>query len=207
MRTQWTENRKKVASYLKDYMKQNGRAPSLDEIAQGTGLWKHSVEIVLKGLEKIGFLQLTPGISRGIRLVEDMFARVPLLGEVQAGVPMHQQEAATEYLRVDPALLRFENPIALRVDGYSMRDAGILPGDIVLLRPQQEVHNGDTVVASLNGGVTVKIFHHAKKHVELRPCNPAFKTLEVTKDDEFFIVGKVMVVLRDLGGCFDFQTE
>jgi repressor LexA len=207
MRAQWTENRKKVASYLKDYIQRFGRAPSLDEIAQGTGLWKHSVEIVLKGLEKIGFIELTPGISRGIRLIEDMFARVPLLGEVQAGSPMDAQPPATEYLRVDPALLRFENPIALRVEGFSMRDAGILPGDIVLLRPQQEARNGDTVVASLNGGVTIKVFHSVKKSIQLRPCNPAFKTLEVTKDDEFFIVGKVMVVLRDLGGCFDFQVD
>jgi repressor LexA len=207
MKVQWTENRKKVAEFLRSYMREFGRAPSLDEIAKGTGLWKHSVEIVLKGLEKIGFLEVTPGISRGIRLLEDMFARVPLLGEVQAGSPVLAQQPATEYVRIDPALLRFDNPAALRVEGYSMKDAGILPGDIILLRPQNEARNGDTVVASVNGGMTVKVFHSAKSSVQLRPCNPAFKTIEVTGNDEFFIIGKVMVVLRDLGNCFSIEEE
>lgn len=207
MREQWNENRRKVAGFLKSYMEAHGRAPSLEEIAKGTGLWKRSVEIVLRGLEKIGFLELTPGISRGIRLLESLSIRVPLLGEVQAGPPAMSDEVPTEFLRIDPRFVRFDNPVALKVEGYSMKDAGILPGDLVLLRPQGEAENGDTVVAWYQGGLTVKVFEKKGRTVLLKPCNPTYKTLEVREDEECAIVGKVMVVLRDVGGCIDIGVE
>jgi len=204
---EWTENRKKVARFLEQYFEKNGRAPSMDEIAKATGLWKRSVELVLKGLEKIGFIEITPGISRGIRLVEQDYRRVPLVGDVTAGPPAWAQEEAVEYIRVDRSIVQFEKPVALRVDGYSMRDAGILPGDIVLVRQQSVAENGQTVIAYYNGGLTVKKFEYKGSEIRLLPANPSYKPMEVTEDDEFEIVGRVMLVLRDLGDCFDFSTE
>jgi repressor LexA len=206
MRSEWTPNRKKVARFLEKYFHKYDRAPSLDEIAQGTGLWKRSVEIVLKGLEKIGYLELTPGISRGIRLVAMHIAQVPLLGEVQAGLPPLAQDTGIEYIELEKKLVPFDDPVALRIDGYSMRDAGILPGDIILIKDQQHAVNGDTIVAYYNGGMTVKTFHQKGRQVTLKPSNPSFKPIEIHKDDEFRIMGKVMLVLRDLGGCFDFKV-
>lgn len=207
MRGEWNENRRKVAQFLRAYIDSHGRAPSLEEIAKGTGMWKRSVEIVLRGLEKIGFLELTPGISRGIRLLESLSVRVPLLGEVQAGPPALSDEVPTEFLRIDPRFVRFDHPVALKVEGFSMKDAGILPGDLVLLRPQREAVNGDTVVAWYQGGLTVKVFERKGRAVQLKPCNPSYKTIEVQGDEEFAIVGKVMVVLRDLGDCIDVAVE
>ena len=207
MEQQWTENRKKVARFLESYFDANNRAPSLDEIALGTGLWKRSVEIVLKGLEKIGFIEITPGISRGICIVDRDSTRIPILGEVQAGVPAFGQETAVDFLKLDKNLVPFEDPVALRVNGFSMKDSGILPGDIVLLRNQQTADNGETVVAYFNGGLTVKKLSRSGRRVFLQSSNPAYKPMEVGKDDEFYIVGKVMLVLRDVGGCLDFKIE
>ena len=203
----WTENRKKVARFLEKYVDANGRAPSLDEIAEATGLWKRSVEIVLKGLERMGVIAITPGISRGIRITARSEVRVPILGEVRAGSPAISQEEAPEFLSFDRRIVPFENPVALRVQGYSMKDAGILPGDVVLLREQRHASNGETIVAWYNGGLTVKTFSMSGKRLRLIAANPSFKDIEVGKDDEFFVVGKVMLVLRDLGNCFDFRDE
>jgi repressor LexA len=207
MRSEWTDNRRKVADFLTAYIRTHGRSPSLDEIATGTGLWKRSVEIVLKGLEKIGFIELTPGISRGIRLKGGDVRRVPLFGTVRAGAPALAQETPPEFLRIRPDLVPFQNPVALRVEGFSMRDAGILPGDIVLLRPQPEARHGETVVAWYNGGMTVKTLEYDGTRLHLRPANPAFKAVEVQADDDFRILGRVMLVLRDLAGCIDLGIE
>lgn len=207
MGKEWTENRRKVARFLEQYIDRNGRAPSMDEIAKATGLWKRSVEIVLKGLEKIGFIVITPGISRGIRLVASDLRRVPLIGDVKAGPPAWAQDQVVEYLRVDRNIVPFDNPVALRIDGYSMRDAGMLPGDIVLIRQQRTANNGETVVAYLNGGLTVKKFEYRDRQIRLLPANPTFKPIEVNAEDEFQIVGRVMLLLRDVGDCFNFEIE
>ncbi len=203
MATEWTDNRKKVASFLEDYIQRNGRAPSMDEIARATGLWKRSVEIVLKGLEKIGFIEITPGISRGIRLTQSPFLAVPLVGDVMAGPPAWAQDQALEYVRLDRSMVPFADPVALRVDGFSMRDAGIFPGDLVLVKPQHDARNGETVIAYYNGGLTVKTFERKGQAIRLIPANPGYKPTEVTAEDDFHIVGRVMLVLRDLAGCFE----
>ena len=207
MPPKWTPNRRKVATFIRSYLERHDRAPTLDEIAESTGLWKHSVEIVLKGLEKIGVIEVDRRISRGIRWKRPEAMRVPMLGEVRAGMPMLGQEAPAEYLRIDPKLVPFRSPVALRVEGYSMRDAGILPDDVVLIRPQQTAEHGDTVIARFDGGLTVKKLIRDRKRIGLEPANPAYKTLWVTKENDFAIVGKVMAVIRDVGGCFGFRIE
>ncbi|MDH7514553.1 MAG: transcriptional repressor LexA [Bacteroidota bacterium] len=207
MPQQWTENRKRVFRFLEKYFARYGRSPSLHEIAEGTGLWKRSVEIVLKGLEKMGVIEITPGISRGIRLIGAGEVRVPLLGDVRAGAPALAQEEAPAFISVDRRLVPFDEPVALRVEGYSMKDAGILPGDIILLRRQSSARSGETVVAWYNGGLTVKILSIQGRRVRLLPANPSYKEIEIRQDDEFSVVGRVMLVLRDLGGCFDFRSQ
>ena len=207
MAGRWTENRKKVADFLTEYFGTHGRAPTLDEISRATGLWKRSVEIVLKGLESMGIIRITPGISRGIQLVDAAFAQIPLMGDVEAGPPPQSQEVPTEYVRIDRRLVTFKDPVALRVRGFSMQDAGILPGDIVLIRNQKTAAHGETVVAYVNGGITVKKFHLRGQTVILKPANPTFKDIEVRRSDDFTILGKVMLILRDLGDCFDFHAE
>lgn len=207
MPREWTENRRKVAGFIKSYIDRYGRAPTMDEIANATNLWKHSVEIVLKGLEKIGVIEVDRKISRGIKLKTLESLRVPLLGAVRAGAPMNAQEAPAEYIHIDPKFVRFPNPIALRVEGYSMSDAGILPDDIILIRPQQIAEHGEMVIAYLDGGLTVKKFIRVKNKIGLEPANPSYKTIWITKDNDFFLLGKVMVVIRDIGGCFDFRVE
>ena len=199
----WTQNRKKVAAFIESYFEKHGRAPSLDEIALGTDLWKRSVEIVIKGLQQMGVLEITPGISRGIRLVEQDTMRVPLVGDVMAGPPAWGDNRTVEFVRLDKSVVPFSNPVALRVEGYSMRDAGILPGDLVLVRQQKHANNGETVIAYYNGGITVKKFEKNGERISLIPANSSYKPMEIQADDDFQIVGRVMLVLRDLGHCFD----
>ncbi len=206
-RDRWTPARRKVADFLASYMEKHGISPSLAEIAAGTGMWKRSVEVALQGLEKMGIVELNRGLSRGIRLLASRPVQVPLLGEVRAGMPMLSQEAPAEYINVDPRLVRFPDPVALRVEGYSMRDAGILPDDIVLIRPQETAEHGQTVIAWLDGGLTVKRFLRQEGKIGLEPANPSYKTTWVTEENEFYILGRVMLVIRDLGGCFDFSVE
>jgi repressor LexA len=154
----------------------------------------------------MGVIKITPGISRGIQLVDAGFAQIPLMGDVEAGLPRQAQEMPTEFVKIDKRLVTFKDPVALRVRGFSMQDAGILPGDIVLIRDQKTASHGETVVAYLNGGITVKKLLLRGPDVILQPANPSFKEIEVHRDDEFTILGKVMLILRDLGDCFDFQT-
>lgn len=202
----WTDNRKKVAMFLMEYFREHGRSPSLDEIARGTGLWKRSVEIVLQGLVKMGVIEITPGISRGIKMKKVEHSRIPLIGDVQAGLPPFSQVGPPEFLTVDRSLLPFDDPIALRVSGHSMKDAGILPGDVVLIRRQDDANTGDTIIAYYNGGLTVKKYKLLKGRVSLLPENPLYDRIFIKETDDFRIIGKVMVVLRDLGGCFDFRV-
>lgn len=207
MSNKWNDNRKKVAAFLEKYFDEHGRSPSLSEIADGTGMWKRSVEIVLKWLEKVDFIQLTPGVSRSIVLVGVNSMRIPLFGDVQAGAPPMSQEEPPQYIRIDRKLVPFDDPVGLRVQGMSMKDAGILPGDIILLRTQSTARSGETVVAWLNGGLTVKNFQRNKNNISLIPANPSYDPMEVTSDDDFRVLGKVMVVLRDLGGCLNIKVE
>lgn len=119
--------------------------------------------------------------------------RIPILGQVPCGEPQEAIEEAGEYLPLpyDEVLAKKRNLFGLRANGLSMKDAGIFPGDIIILDPGSSINNGDIVVAKINEEATLKFYYERGGYVELRPANPDFKPIK-TNDPTFTIVGKVI---------------
>lgn len=119
--------------------------------------------------------------------------RIPILGEVPCGNPQEAIQETEDFipLPIDDNLLKRRDIFGLRANGLSMKDAGILPGDIIIVDPYAQVNNGDIVVATIDGEATLKFFYERGGFVELRPANPDFKPIEVN-DPSFRIVGKVI---------------
>jgi repressor LexA len=121
--------------------------------------------------------------------------QLPMLGIVAAGKPI-EPVPQMELVDVPPSMLRGGETFVLRVKGQSMLDAGILPGDLVLVKKQTTAHNNQTVVALLNGEATIKKYQHKTTHIELHPANEAMEPIIVRPEDEFRIEGIVIGVLR-----------
>jgi repressor LexA len=121
--------------------------------------------------------------------------QLPMLGIVAAGKPI-EPVSQMELIDVPPSMLRGGETFVLRVKGQSMLDAGILPGDLVVVKKQATAQNNQTVVALLNGEVTIKRYQHKANHIELHPANEAMDPIMVHPEDEFRIEGIVIGVLR-----------
>lgn len=119
--------------------------------------------------------------------------RIPILGDVPCGEPQEAIEDASDYIPLphDTKLASRKNLFGLRANGLSMKDAGILPGDIMIIDPHIEVKNGDIVVAKIGDDATLKYYYERGGYVELRPANEDFKPIKVN-DPSFRIVGKVI---------------
>ncbi|MFH1543259.1 MAG: S24 family peptidase [Patescibacteria group bacterium] len=119
--------------------------------------------------------------------------RIPILGQVPCGEPSEAIEEAHEYFPVpfDEELSRKKDIFGLKANGLSMKDAGILPGDIIIIDPYAFINNGDIVVAKISEDVTLKFYYERGGYVELRPANPDFKPIK-TNDPSFRVVGKVI---------------
>jgi repressor LexA len=122
-------------------------------------------------------------------------AEIPMAGIVAAGLPI-EPVPQSESIEVPPSMLRGGETFALRVKGESMKEDGILPGDLVIVRKQATARNGQTVVAIVNREATVKVFHRKERHVELHPANAAMAPLVVRAQDDFRIEGVVIGVIR-----------
>ena len=120
---------------------------------------------------------------------------VPMAGIVAAGVPI-EPVPQSESVEVPPSMLRGGDTFALRVKGESMKEDGILSGDLVIVRKQATARNGQTVVAIVNREATIKIFHRKEGHIELHPANISMSPIVVTAKDEFKIEGVVIGVIR-----------
>ncbi len=120
---------------------------------------------------------------------------IPMAGMVAAGVPIEAVQQA-ELIDVPPSMLRGGNTFALRVKGESMKDDGILPGDLIVVRKQEQAQNGQTVVALVNHEATVKVYFKKAGHIELHPANAAMHPIIVQSSDAFHIEGVVIGVIR-----------
>ena len=175
-----------------------GYPPSFREIARyfemvGT----RAVEKHLIALEKKGFIRRGKG-ARAIEVIGQSSGRaIPILGQVAAGVPILAEEHLLGHLMLDPTIARFEDVFLLKVQGESMRNAGILDGDLVLVKPQADAETGETVVAMIEGEATVKRLVKRAGEVILEPENPAFSPIIITGEDEGLkIIGKVIALFR-----------
>ncbi|MDD2499581.1 MAG: transcriptional repressor LexA [Geobacter sp.] len=196
-----TARQKQVLQFITSYTDDNGFPPSQREIARhlkvsGTlPVMKH-----LGALERKGYIK-RESVNRGISLVRPVNHSValPVVGVVRAGHLTPAIEDIQGHFSVDQMAIKGDGCFFLRVRGDSMINAGIFDGDLAMIRPQQTAGNKDTVVAMINGEVTLKWFYHEQDHIRLQPANPAMEPIIIRPEDgELSIVGKVIGVYRSL---------
>ena len=136
-----------------------------------------------------------PGMVRVVMDQLQSKTEIPMLGLVAAGTPI-DPVPQSELVDVPPSMLRGKDTFALRVKGESMKDDGILPGDLVVVRKQATARNGQTVVALVNGEATIKLYFKKEAHVELHPANAAMQPLIVQPSDDLHIEGLLIGVIR-----------
>lgn len=195
-----TPKQKDFLAYLSSYIQQWRRSPSFDEICSHFGFRSYNtVATYLKALEQKGYIRLPREKNRKraievISPVETGRFELPLLGVVAAGKPIE----AVEDLRaveVPPSMTGSGDYFVLEVKGDSMKEDGILDGDLVVIRKQATAENGETVVALINNETTVKKYYRREDHVELRPAHTGMDPIRVEGDD-LHIEGKVVGVVR-----------
>ncbi len=193
-----TERQAKVLKFIRDHYKRSGYPPTIREIAEHIGTkWNHGVERHLEALERKGYLKRSPDKSRGIQLAySSTGTEVPIIGRITAGKPVLAVENIEERVVLDPAFVRGESNFLLMVEGFSMKNAGILDGDLVLVRQQASAETGDIVAALINDEeATVKRFKRKGDQIILEPENPDFEPI-YSDTASVKIIGKVMAVLR-----------
>lgn len=192
-----TKSQAKVFDFLKESIA-DGITPSVREICLATGLSSTStVHSHLKSLEELGYITRTTGLNRSIRIVgEEKASQVPVIGKVTAGVPILAFEDISGYVPFPESKRKGRELFALNVVGESMKDIGILDGDIVICEKTPVAENGEIVVAMIDGEATVKSFYKEDNYVRLQPHNPDFEPI-IT--DDVTILGKVIALSRDYG--------
>jgi repressor LexA len=204
-----TKRQQAIFDYIQRTIRARGAPPTIREIMEGFGISStNGVRTTLAALERKGHIRRHARLSRGIELADAQVEDEPtagarsvaMVGRVAAGYPILATENIEAMLQVDPSLLPGSGRVfALRVQGESMRDAGILDGDIVLARQQEQAEHGDIVVALLGDEATVKYYHPGPEGVRLVPANDAFRPIVVAPEtDGFHLAGKVVGLMRRL---------
>ena len=191
-----TQRQAQVLSLIKESVETRGYPPSLRELAAALGIeGTRAVEKHIQALERDGLLKRRGG-ARALELADRPHTRgVPVLGRVAAGRPILAEENLEGTLALDASVARWKDAFLLRVKGESMKGAGILDGDLVLVRPQTQADPGEIVVAMMEGEATVKRLRKRGGRAILQPENPAFKPMELSGEGAA-ILGKVVGVLR-----------
>ena len=201
-----TAKQQQIYDYILAFTNEHGYPPSVREIGAAVGLKSPStVHFHMNGLEKAGVIVKAEGKTRAITLpgatnlaavskprASNSVNRVPVVGNVAAGSPILAQECIEEYIPFDTNGIKGEH-FALRVRGESMLNAGILPGDLVVVHQQPEAHNGEIVVALFEDEATVKTLSRRDGHTWLLPENDAYEPID---GDNAEIIGKVVGVVR-----------
>ncbi|KKA44627.1 MULTISPECIES: transcriptional repressor LexA [Salinivibrio] len=181
-----TARQQQIFDLIKAHIEETGMPPTRAEIARQLGFRSaNAAEEHLKALARKGVLEIIPGASRGIRLISEEEVvtpeeqGLPLIGRVAAGEPMLAQEHVESHYQVDPALFKPNADFLLRVNGMSMKDIGILDGDLLAVHKTQDVHNGQVVVARVDDDVTVKRLEKKGAQVVLHAENDEFMPISV----------------------------
>ncbi len=200
-----TPRQSQILELIRKHLDETGFPPTRAEISRAFGFHSaNAAEEHLRALARKGAIELLKGTSRGIRLLlpEQPAVGLPVVGRVAAGRPILAAEQVEDHHAIDPDLFRPRADYLLRVRGMSMRDAGILDGDLLAVHTTRQAENGQIVVARLEDEVTVKRFHRHgrwKHRVQLLPENPDFSPIEVDlRRQELVIEGLGVGLLRDL---------
>src|SRR4249920_1587240 len=192
-----TPRQAKILQLVTDAIEAKGHPPTRAEICRVMGFSSpNAAEKHLRVLERKGAIEMLAGASRGIRLKAEQ--GLPLIGRVAAGSPILAEANVQGRYRVDPALFKPRADYLLKVRGLSMRDAGILDGDLLAVHSTREARSGQVVVARLHDEVTVKRFKRQGSQVQLLPENPDFAPIYVDlKNDPFTIEGLAVGIIRN----------
>ena len=194
-----TKRQEQVFDMIRAFMEEEGFPPTRAEMADELGFRSpNAAEDHLRALERKGAVELLPGASRGIRLLIGDEDGLPVVGRVAAGSPILAEEHIEDYYDVEPTLFSPRASYLLRVKGMSMRDVGILNGDLLAVHATPEASSGQIVVARLDDEVTVKRFRRRGNRVRLLPENKDFSPIEVDlRERSLTIEGLAVGVLRN----------
>ena len=204
MKKKLTDKQRQVLQFIRDQVSARGSAPTIREIGKYMGITStNGVRLHLTALIRKGYLKKQEFIARGLELTSSAtidIRQVPLVGSVPAGMPIDAIENIESEIALDASFAPKGDSFTLRVVGDSMRDAGILDGDIVLVQKQDVARKGDIVVAIIGEEATVKRYFPEGRQVRLQPENDDFEPIMVGKrSPEFRIAGKVVGLMRKLG--------
>ncbi len=198
---QLTPRQSQILEMIQEFIAETGMPPTRADIANELGFKSaNAAEEHLRALQRKGVLDLIPGASRGIQLKDSLREQMglPLVGRVAAGSPILAQEHIETHYKIDPTLFSPKPHYLLRVHGMSMKNAGILDGDLVAVHRTPEVRSRQIVVARLDDEVTVKRYRQEGSVVWLLPENEDFKPIQVDlAEQEMVIEGVVVGVIRD----------
>jgi repressor LexA len=208
-----TARQQQILELIQKAIAQTGAPPTRAEIASELGFKSpNAAEEHLQALARKGAIELVSGTSRGIRLRGANSQRfnqmafplaslsqlaLPLIGRVSAGSPILAQEHVDQTYHVETSLFSTPPDFLLKVRGMSMRDAGIMDGDLLAVKTTREAKNGQIVVARLGDEVTVKRFRRTAQHIELLPENPDYAPIIVQDDESFEIEGLAVGLIRN----------
>ena len=196
-----TPRQKEILEMIQDFISETGMPPTRAEIARKLGFKSaNAAEEHLRALQRKGALELLPGASRGIQLKDSLRDQMglPLIGRVAAGSPILAQEHIETHYKIDPQLFSPKPHYLLRVHGMSMKDAGILDGDLVAVHRTPEVRSRQIIVARIDDEVTVKRYRQNGPLVSLLPENDEFEPIEVDLREQTLVIeGVVVGVIRD----------
>ncbi|AZC38432.1 transcriptional repressor LexA [Pseudomonas chlororaphis] len=199
--TTLSPRRSAILTFIRERIAEHGQPPSLAEISEAFGFASRSVARKhVVALTEAGFIEVNPHQARGIRLLNQPprpeLLEIPVLGRVAAGLPIGADAEVHSRLLLDPALFSRTPDYLLRVQGDSMIEDGILDGDLVAVRRDSEVRNGQIVVARLDGEVTIKRFERLADGVRLLPRNPAYAPILIGEDRDLAIEGVFCGLVR-----------
>lgn len=186
-----TPRQSEILQFIKRCLDENGFPPTRAEIAHELGFKSpNAAEDHLRALARKGAIEMTPGASRGIRIPEDDRSGegLPVIGRVAAGAPILAQQHIEQSCQIDPSFFRPRADFLLRVQGMSMKDIGILDGDLLAVHATREARNGQVVVARLDDEVTVKRFKREGDKVWLLAENPEFAPIEVDLQTQALVI-------------------
>ena len=197
-----TPRQAQVLAFIRESIELDGMPPTRAEIAGHLGVKSaNAAEEHLRALQRKNVIELVPGTSRGIQLIQmgEEQEGLPLVGKVAAGEPILAAEHVEDYMKVDPSLFHPTPHYLLRVEGMSMKDAGILDGDLVAVHRTPEVRNRQIIVARLDDEVTVKRYRQDGRTVWLMPENEEFSPIEVNLNERHMMIEGVVVGLLRQG--------
>jgi repressor LexA len=196
-----TAPQRKTLAEIQDWIVRHSMPPTVQELADALGIAPASAHDQVNQLVKKGFLKREPRRARSLSVVRQATASVPaqlvsipILGTVVAGAPLLAEENVLGEVLVESKLVPTGRHFALRVQGDSMKDAGMVEDDLLIVRQQPVAENGDIVVALLNGEATVKRLSIQEHAIELRPENSQYRPIVVDPDADLRVLGKVVAI-------------